>query len=360
MRRLRWLGLAALLLAAAALLLALGEREPPRAARAPVRYPEWYSTEQWKRREARETLALPRAASPAPTAAAAAPAEPPPKRDPLLVALPAKPDAPVVVFEANALRHSALGEKFLACIDAEKPGEFEKVREAIGIDPRKDIDRVAYTDDAVVVSGFFQGLHLEKEFPEGAEAYGDAGRLYHQGTASWLATWRDQILVLGRSRDAVQRSIDQLEGRAPVPPSGIAEDQSYGEVYGVIPGAAAKRLLGVDERGIGQRLAQLAERIELHVDAMQDVAAVVQVQGSDAQGVSDLARSMGAALAVARIKAQAEGNEKIADLLESAEVRQPGGGLLTVRFAVTADQLDSWFDGCGRRAAGESEATPGR
>jgi hypothetical protein len=356
MRRLRWPILAALLLAATALLFALGEGDPPLPPRAPVRYPEWFSGEQWQRQEARETLDLP-APPAAPPAPGAPPAPPPPRRDPFLVALPVKPDSPVVVFEANALRHSLLGERFLACLEARKPGDLADLQKQLGIDPLKDIDRVGYTDDAVVISGFFQHLRLDQEYRAPPERYGEAGRVYHQESRPWLATWRDQILVVADTREGVQRAVDQLEGRVPVPASALSEDMAYGEVYGVVPGSAARKLLaGADDRGIGQRLGELAQRVELHVDAMQDVAAVVRVKGSDAAGLEDLGRSMGAALALARVKAQAEGNQELAELLESALVR-PAGAELSLQLAVPAAQLEKWFEGCGGRSGTASPAT---
>jgi hypothetical protein len=80
---------------------------------------------------------------------------------------------------------------------------------------------------------------------------------------------------------------------------------------------------------------------------MQDVAAVIRVQGNDAQGLDDLAKSMGAALAVARVKAQVDGDAELADLLENAKVR-PGGGGFSMQLAVPAAQLERWFEGCGR------------
>lgn len=366
MRRLRWLVLAALLLAATATLFALGEGEAPAPARARVQYPEWFNTEQYRRKQARATLRLPAPAPPPGVASGPAPEEePPPRRDPFLVALPVKPGSMVMVFEANALRHSVLGERFLACLEAHKPGDIDRIQQDTGIDPLKDIDRVGYTDEAVVMSGFFEHLQLQQVFPTGPEAYGQAGRLYSRNGRDWAGTWGTNILVLGDTREAVQRAVDQLEGRVPVPDSGLSEDTAYGEVYGVIPGAAARRLVGADDRGIGRRLGELAERVELHVDAMNDVAAVARVRGADTQGLGDLAKSMGAALAVARVKAQADGETELADLLENAEVRTDGAGF-SLQLAVPAAQLEKWFGTCGRPPAQDglpgpgSTSTPGR
>lgn len=360
MRRRWWIALAALLLAATALLLSLGEDAPPPAARRDVEFPAWPDAQDYERRKQRATLVLPQA--PAATAPADdgddVDAEPGRgRRDPFLVSLPVREGGVVVVFEANALRHSRLGERFIACLEARNPGDLEEFQRESGIDPLKDLDRVAFLDDALVMSGHFQNVRWDRL---GARpvAYGEAGRLYRDGT-EWVASWRDELIVFARSEESARRAIDQLEGRAPIPPSGLDENQTWGEVYGVIPGDSARRLLGGDEKGIGGKLAALANRIELHVDAMQDVAAVVRVQGSDVGGLEDLAKTIGGALAVARMKAQAEDDRELADLLESAEVRS-GGGDFSVQLAVPADRLERWFADCERPRPSPpgGEATP--
>ncbi|HYD42458.1 MAG TPA: hypothetical protein VEB43_16635 [Anaeromyxobacter sp.] len=355
MRRHRWIALAAVLLAATALLLSLGEEAPPPAARRQVEYPRWFDGPDHRRQQARATLALPRPAGGRPPAAGPEePGEPEGLRDPFLVSLPVKEGGMVMVFEANALRHSRLGERFIACLEARRPGDLAELEREFGVDPLKDLDRVAFLDDAVVLSGHFQHLKWDRLASARHSTYGRDGRVYRDG-AEWIAAWRDQLIVVSSSEEGVHRAIDQLEGRAPIPPSGIDENSTYGEVYGVIPGAAARRLLGGDERGIGSKLASLASRIELHVDAMQDVAAVVRVQGTDAGGLEDLAKTIGGALAVARVKAQAEGDREFADLLEHAQVEH-GGASFDLQLAIPADRLERWFADCERPRPPPSEA----
>jgi len=350
----RHLALAAVLLAAAALLMSVGAREPTRTEKPDVEFPVRMRAEEQKRMERRATLALP--APRGESAPAPAPAPEPALRDPFLVGLPVEEGEPVVVFEANALRHSRLGELFVACVLARDPDTFAEVERAIGVDPLKDIDRVAFVGGAMVVSGFFDRLKPSVLDAEGRPAaYGEAGRLWipdpRGGTVPdpgrpAIALWKDQLLVVSDDPDALRRSIDQLEGRAPVPDAGIPDDMAYGEVYGAIPGEAARRLFGRDERGLGERLAAVASRIELHVDAQSDLAAVVRVRGDDAEGLSDLGKSIGAALAVARVQAQATDDTRFADLLASARV-QDRGGALAIELAVPAERLESWFRDCG-------------
>jgi hypothetical protein len=65
------------------------------------------------------------------------------------------------------------------------------------------------------------------------------------------------------------------------------------------------------------------------------------------------------------VKAQADGDTELADLLENAEVRPDGGGF-SLQLAVPAAQLEKWFGTCGRAsgqdgaAARGSTPTPGR
>ena len=357
MRRNRWLALAALLFGAAAVLLALADDGPAPAPKREIDYPQSFDAPEWKRQRERATLAVPPAPGSVPVTEPSGPGTEGGLRDPFLVSLPVKEGGLVMVFEANALRQSRLGERFIACLEARHPGDLAAFQKDTGVDPLKDLDRVAFLDNALVLSGQFQSARWD-QLGSSPVSYGHAGRIWRDDGA-WIAAWRDQLVFIAETEDDARRAIDQLEGRAPVPASSLGEDLAYGEVYGIIPGASARRLLGSDERAIGSKLAALARRVELHVDAMDDIAAVVRVQGDDREGVEDLAKTIGAALAVARVNAQAGEDRVFADLLESAEVRLDGGGF-SVQFAVPADRLERWFADCERpRPATPSPGEPG-
>ena len=338
MRRSRWAALAVLLAGAVVLLLALREQEPPRS-RAGATFPRMRD-EEVARMHRRATLALPSVSEPA-TAA--------PKRDPLLVALPIKPDSPVVVFEINALRYSPLGERFLACVRAQDQNRFADIVRKTGIDPLKDIDRVAFVGDSTVVSGQFDHAHWN-ELGSPGEPYGQAGRIYVTSSGA-VGAWRDQIAVFASGPDDVRTAIDQLEGRSAVPDTGFPEELTYGEIYGLVPGAAARRILGGEggeggEGGLLNRVASLASRVELHVDAMQDLNAEVRVRGEDAAGLSDLADGLGAALTAARVKSKLTGNKHLSTLLEKAKVR-PGEREFSLQLSVPAARVGELFgDDC--------------
>ncbi len=354
MRRIGWLAAAFALLLLAAWLSSLAEARPPAHARAQVVFPSSPRQAEYDRMKTRRILVVP-----VTVASASAPADedpaPPPKRDPFLAALPAGANDPVVVFEANALRHSRLGEAFVQCALAKDPRTFEKLQREIGIDVLKDVDRVAFVGESVVVSGFFQRLdpdQLRKETLASPERIGEAGVLYASGSVlepGRLAagTWRDQIVILSSDPANVRRALDQLEGRAAPPTIELPDDIAYGEAYGVIPGDALRRILHGETELLADRLAAAARRVELHVDAMQDIAAVARFQGDDASAVSDLARALGGVLAGARLHAQVTGDRVLADLLDQASVI-PANGSFSVQVALPIERVESWFANCRR------------
>jgi hypothetical protein len=338
---------------AAILLLALGawfSGASERAAapdRAQVTFPTHPRAGEWERIAARQTL-------PARTAPTAGPSgdESPELRDPFLRSLPIQPGDPFLVLEANALRHSRLGELFVQCILADQPEAFAEIAKETGIDPLKDVDRVAFAGRAVVVSGFFDRVRwdaFEKESGSPGYRYGDEATLWATGDDELLAAWRGQLLVAGPAAD-VKRAIDQVEGRAEPRRPDLDDHFAYGELYGVVPGEAARKLLPAGDGALASRLAAAAQRIELHVDAREDVAGVIRVSGAPGAEVDDLARSLGAALSVARVKAAATNDAKLATLLENAQV-VPGDDGFRVEVALPADLLQEFFKDCGKRPA---------
>ncbi|HSN91986.1 MAG TPA: hypothetical protein VLS93_12220 [Anaeromyxobacteraceae bacterium] len=350
----RWLAAGALLLAAAAGLLALVERKP-RTPAAAIEFPRTMRGPEWERMKARRTLVVAHAPGEPPPE----PGEPPARRDPFLAALPARPGDAVVVFEANALRHSRLGEAFVACMLRRDPRTFDEIREETGIDVLKDVDRVAFAGEAVVVSGFFDRARwdrLEREGDLAVSRYGDAGRIWvpRPGAAATeegvppdpvMGVWKDQLLVLGPDEESVRLALDQVEGRAE-PAVALPDEMAYGEVYGVVPGEALRRLVGGAHGTLADRIAAAASRIEIHVDAMEAVAVVLNVRGEDPARVEELSRALGGALAGARLEAQVSQDRQLADLLDQARVALEGEGAFSLEMAVPADRLEGWFDRC--------------
>ncbi|HEY3356102.1 MAG TPA: hypothetical protein VGQ83_22810 [Polyangia bacterium] len=351
-RRWLWLGLAALLLAVAALLMTRGERPPGEAARPrEVAFPRYPRGPQLERMKQRRTLA------PASAPAAGAPQEER-NRDPVLTALPGGKGVTAVVVEANALVASPVGRLLLNCLGAGGGGDpFAEVQAKTGIDLRRDVDRVAVFDDGFVVSGDFKQARFGEALAGAAPTkYGDRATLYDTGAGgqSAFALWGGTMVVAGTPA-AVRGAVDRLEGRAPAATPAIPAERAFGDVYGVVGGQLLGRLLGGDQSGLARQFRAAAERIELHVDAAGDVALVAAVRGSAPAQVEDLGKALGAALAVARVQAQASGDTNLAELLDFARV-VPEGASFTMELALPQAYLEKRLAECGRREPASASA----
>jgi hypothetical protein len=278
------------------------------------------------------------------------------RRDPVLRALVAPGAGTAVVFEANALRHSPLGQLLLDCLDASMEdvdggqSPLEQIR-ALGIDPLKDLDRVAFgDDDLVVLSGDFSRAKWDA-MPglDSPEAYGSASQIRGlQGDADGgqvLATWGNQLAFFAPSREAAIATLDRIEGRSP---SGqlLGDDQAYGDMYGVLSGSALQKMFGSDDGPLGAQLRAATRSVELHLDASHDVGLVADMSGDDASQLSDLGKTLGGALAVARAKAVATGDNETAEFLEYAQVVP--GQKLSLELAIPLEAVKKRLAFCGR------------
>lgn len=350
-RRKTWLWLAAalLLVGLAAFLMSRGEDQPPEHEEVKVAFPRFLRGPERQRMETRKTL-------PVPTVATPRQAQRP--RDPLLAALADPRAKEVMVVEANALRNSPVGELFVDCLHALRRAggadPLDLFKQKSGVDPLKDIDRVAMEDKNLVVSGFFDKANWDA-LSEGmvASRYGDEGRLYEAGPnpqpgmPPYMAVWRNQLVVFGDDRASVMDAIDRVEGRKDAVPT-LSEDDTYGEVYGVLQGGDVlmppSGATGT-EADLARRLASVAKRVELHVDAMHDVAMVARVRGDDGAELGDLAKSVGGALALARAQAASDGRKQVAELMDYARV-VPGDRSFSMEVALPLDVLEKQLAWC--------------
>ncbi len=360
MRRQRvWLVVAVMLFALGGALMVWGQGEEERPEPARVEFPRRLREPEANRMAARRTHQLPALAT---TPAHAAPSGP---RDPLLAALPRGKGRTALVFEANALRHSPVGELLLDCMLRDGGSGLAELKERTGVDPLQDLDRLVVTDDGVLLSGNFGKARLAELFQgEGSQQYGEGARLYAPTfppsadgapprERPSVASWNDQLLVFSRNPDGARDVVDRVEGRtgSDEPPL-IDEESTYGEMYGVVSVEQLSRMLGDAQPELLARLGAVAQSVELHVDARSDVALVAEVKGDDAGKVADLGKSLGAALSVARLQAQAEGQKELVELLDFARVR-PDDGTFQLEVALPLPYLQQKLASCGeeRRAA---------
>ena len=351
-----WLLAAALLFAAAAALMWLGDETAPVPPRAEVDFPRRLRPSEQERLERRRVLPVPPPSTPGPGTQAAPPPRP---RDPVLAALTSEGKRSAVIIEANAIRNSPLGQLLIDCLTRGKDeNPFEEIKQRSGVDLLQDLDRVALMEDRLIFSGHF-GQARWPEVLRGravSSTYGDLGQIYHfpprQGRDGGvipredvLATWGDQVVFVADNAGQAQDVIDHLEGRAQGGQPPLDESQTYGEIYGVLAAEDLARLFPPDQAALAERLRTAAQQVELHVDTSKDVGIVARVEGADETQVEDLGKSLGAALSLARLKARADGEDSVAELLELARV-SPGGARFNLEMALPLEVLEKHLAFC--------------
>ncbi len=317
-----WLLVAAALLLLAAVVMSRGD-EPARAAAPTVRLPKRMSRDESERTESRRTLLV----STGDAGVTSSPSRP---RDPLLALVPAELKRGAVVAEFNALVNSELGSMMMQCVFGDDNGMFGQLADA-GFNPNTQVDRVAFIDDRLVVTGDFKQQPWRRLLPSEPPSvrYGDKGQIYQfndgrrQGT---FAVWDGQMMMAGGTEASQQALIDRLEGRGPGGPSALDESMAYGEVYGVVAADALAQLIGDSNPRLGDTIRQTAKNVTLHMDVSHDVGVVADVNGNDGSQSEDLRKALGSALSLARVQAQANGKTADAELLDLARVGGASGG----------------------------------
>jgi hypothetical protein len=343
MKRRAWLLVAVVLLACAAFLMRRGESKEKPAAVAHVEFPRMARPDEHLRNQKRRTLAPAPLVDDTKEGFRA-------KRDPVMTALPTTKGKSAMVFEAAALKESPIGRLWIDCMLSERDArEFERLKSDFGVDLLHDVDRVAVSSQKLVVlAGNFGAAHPDKlERP--AEPYGTKGTIYTHENGASMATWGDGLQLMGDPVE-LRAAIDRLEDRGPPEPPLIEDWSAYGDAYGVLSAEDFAKMLPASQRDIAERLRGALERIEIHVDAADDVALVADATGPTAADVDDLGKTLGSALSLGRLKAQSDGDERLADLMELARV-SPRSGRFSLEMALPMPLIQREMGPCKRKGA---------
>ena len=351
-RRGLWLGVAVVLLALSAWLMSRGDKEKPTVRPPKVEFPRGANGEESSRNDKRRTL------PPLPSKDEEGFRR---RRDPMLVALPTDPKRSAMVFEVAALKESELMKTWLDCVLASNDrsaGDIERFKQRFGIDPLDDIERVAMsTDKLLLMQGAMERANFDPEIWS-SRTYGEKGVIYHdKNNGRVFATWGPDMMMMSGTSDSaevIEDAIDRLESPNPAEKPLIDDWRAYGDVYGVLSPDDLAKMLGKDQEALAAKIEQVVKHVDFHADVNDDVAMVADVGGNgDEEDMQDLAKSFGAALAVGRLKAQNDGDEKLAQLLDFAKVK-PFTGAFTVDVALPYELLKD-LGPCRKRANGDDD-----
>jgi hypothetical protein len=333
MKRFSWLLAAAFLLGLAAWLMSRGDK-PKRVQRdAEVDFPRYQKNDERARNERRRTLPPARAKSDNPVPDQNL------KRDPLIVALPTDKKKSTVVFEIAGLRDSPVGKAWLDCL-MKRDGQrgLDKFQSEFGLNPIEDVERVAVSSAPMMILSV-PANKLNFDRPGYAKrTIGSQGAIYEQqGKRDVFATWGDSLVLTGPNAKAIEEAIARLESGDASDPA-IPEWSRYGDIYGSISPSELSDMMPDSQEGLATKMREAVDRVDLHVDASEDVALVADVAGPGEADIADLGKSFGAALSLARMKAQGDGDDKLAELLDYAAVH-PRGNRFALDVALPFDLL---------------------
>jgi len=297
-----------------------------------------------RERALREERQQRRAAATAPPSTTPPPSTPSP-RDRLTRALSSPAQGGAVVFEVNALRHSPLVDALLKCRAQQQGDEMaglDLLKTELGIDVTEDVDRVALDAEVLAVSGFFEKLALPPELGDG-EGYGDGGRIYtmtdDKGGTAYLAKLGTDLVMTSTSEDELKAAIDRAEGRKEASgtfPEGVVG----GEVYGMVGPALLQSLVGMGGNG-GQLdgLAGMLTTTKVRMAVDEAAAVSLDIGTKSPEDGAELAKALGGAVAMARSRAAADGQQELAAMLEQARVVPNDDGSIAFDLAVPGDEL---------------------
>ncbi len=327
----------------------MSSAEPPPPPKPHVSLPKYMKESERERNVTRLTWLPP----PSEFDAGAAPAEPMPARDPVLAALPPTVKYAALVVEANAIRHSAIGDLLVDCFFAGRPDMLGELRDA-GFDPLTAVDRISVADGTLVVSGDFSHTDFKAVLQaDSSQQYGRHATLYEshdgKGETQFAGVWKNQMAVMGRTPEEVKATLDRLDGQGAAARPLIDQEQAYGEMYGVMTGAGLGRMVSQENPELAKVLTEAATKLKLHADVSRDVGLVADVEGHDPAKTEELRKALGSALVLARMRAKADGLNDEASILDLARVGGAEQGEFRLEAGLPFSFLEKNLKACAER-----------
>ncbi len=262
--------------------------------------------------------------------------------DPLEAAVAVGGDKGAVFVEVNALQETPLVKKMLRCRGQDAEGALQRIQEKIGLDPTRDIDRVALTDGVVAASGFFDNLTMPSELGEGTPL-GDDATLYEikddNGEMLHVARLSNDMLLFGNSEKQVKDAVGRVRGEVPVPATSLPVSGAMGDVYGRMSGPFIAGLLATSQNPMAQRAAELIQDGMVRATVGEHVAMSMDFSATDEASAEDLSRTLGGLIAAGRLQAVQENDKVLERLLEKARVKPTDGGRFELDLALPGDLM---------------------
>lgn len=345
----RWLVIALVLFA---LIYAIAPRtDPPPKTRPELDFPNAMRSIDYARMEQYRTLPVLGHGADTEVDGAVVDLEDVPKVDPMVLALPPTPDT-AIVFDAKTILASPAGKLLMECVSGGETPSLE--REGFTYD---SIERVGLAMSEADDGGMRGLTVMTGPIADHAHAltrghlpspYGEHGQLFENEAAGMvLATWKGEMTMFGDSRAELEQAIDRLEGRRRIERPAIAEEQSYGDVYGRISPKMVQEMLhdAIPDLSID---AQLGLQLDFHVDANKDVLIVLDANGGG-DNTMDLGRTLGAAIGARRVQASIEDDQQLAELLDYFKV-DTSYGWFSLNAALPLAFVEDALADCTKRA----------
>lgn len=304
--------------------------------------------------EARELAAAPSGAAAARSRPALRPraerSRPKPRTEPFWRALGEEGEQ-VLFVEVSAIAHSPAGQALLPCLGFGEDGPLRRRLAEVGLDLERDVDRLALTDGAVVLSGHFGDLAARLREAPGTERCGARGLCDPPlPNGPRVVLWGDELLIHTAGSDSLEALLGRLEGSPGESASPAAADQ-LGDLH-LRMGADALAGLTGQLKELGDLVPEIRSATH-RVDFDEETAWVVRLTPREPGRADAIVQRLRRTVADARGARSAQLaviDRDFDEVLASVEVERVGAEV-EVRLRLPASHLTKRFAGC--RLGGE-------